>query len=171
VQFLDVPITAHLDRRSADAMKLPRLRFPLRARVATPSRDLLDRMYGRVFGFAYQVLGDAELAARAVESVFLQCPVPETDREVWSKLLTTLRSYVARGFVVRPLVPTSYGWQAELLSGLARLDPLDRALLLLRYHEGLELDELAEVVGVSPDELRRQLVRVRAHLLDQISAI
>lgn len=170
MQFLNVPITAHADRRSADVMKLPRLRVPLLRRVAAPSRDLLDRMYGRVFGFAYQVLGDAELAARAVERVFLHCPVPATDRQVWTKTLTTLQSYVARGFVVRPLVPTSYGWQAELLAGMARLDPIDRALLLLRYHEGMELDELADVLGVKPDEARRRMMRVRAQLLDHMDA-
>lgn len=149
-------------------MKIASLRFgaaTTSAAVAvTP--DILDRFYLRVLGFMYQVLGDAELAAQAAESVFLGREPLTDELEVWAAALATVRSYLARGFLVRPLVPLTQSWQADLLKGLARLAPLERALLLLRYHEGLELAALAQVAGMDEQALRAQIAAARARLLD-----
>lgn len=132
--------------------------------IVTP--DILDRFYLRVLGFMYQVLGDAELAAQATEAVFVRRAPPTDETEVWTAALATLRSYLARGFVVRPLVPLNQGWQADLLQALARLAPQERALLLLRYHEGLDLATLAQVVAMDEQELRAEIAAARARLLD-----
>jgi hypothetical protein len=134
--------------------------------AVTIAPDILDRFYLRVFGFMYQVLGDAELAAQASEAVFVRREPPGDDLAVWRAALATVRSYLARGFVVRPLAPPMKGWQADLLGGLARLTPLERALLLLRYHEGLELEMLARVMGLDESELRAQIAAARSRLLD-----
>lgn len=138
------------------------------ARPAAPSREVLDRYYPRVLGFAYQVLGDAELAAQAAEHAFLQPQPPATELAVWKATMTTLRIYVGRGFVVRPLGPLLQGWQADLLQGLACLAPLERALLLLRYHEGLAPRILSEVLDLPEAEVRAQLARARATLIERI---
>ncbi|MBV9788557.1 MAG: sigma-70 family RNA polymerase sigma factor [Chloroflexi bacterium] len=131
-----------------------------------PPPALLDRLYPRVLGFAYQVLGDAELAAQSAETIFVRRDPPQNEVAVWTAAIATMRSYVARGFVVRPLVPQTQSWQTDLLRRLAQLEPLERALLLLRYHEDLELEDLAQVLGISEDELRKQVALARGKLLD-----
>lgn len=134
--------------------------------AVTVSPDILDRFYLRVLGFMFQVLGDAELAAQATENVFVRRNPPTDELQVWTAALVTVRGYLARGFVVRPLVPMTQGWQADLLQGLARLAPLDRALLLLRYHEGLDLVMLARIVALDEQQLREQIAAARGRLLD-----
>lgn len=131
-----------------------------------PPPALLDRLYPRVLGFGYQVLGDAELAAQAAETIFVRRDPPQSELAVWTAAIATMRSYVARGFVVRPLVPQTQSWQTDLLRKLSQLEPLERALLLLRYHEDLELEDLAQVLGTSEDELRKQVALARGKLLD-----
>ncbi len=143
---------------------------PGSSRTAAQSREVLDRFYLRVLGFAYQVLGDAELAAQAAESIFLQSKPPATELAVWQAAMQAMQAYVARGFVVRPLVPLGQGWQAKVLAGLATLQPLERALLLLRYHEGLEPALLAKVLGRKESDLRAQIAAARGALLDQMDA-
>jgi DNA-directed RNA polymerase specialized sigma24 family protein len=135
---------------------------------AAQLRQTLDRYYARVLGFAYQVLGDAELAARAAEDVFARSPLPEDEIAVWRAAMTTIRGYLRRGFVVRPLVTLSAGWQADLLHGMADLDPEERALLLLRYHEGLTVEAIAAVLDQGMDESRRRIAEARNRLIDRI---
>lgn len=153
--------------RKVDAtMPLRDWRLPLRSGSAVPDREILDRFYGRVLGFAFQVLGDTELAAQAAERIFVQAPPPDSEIAVWRAAMTTLGRYVERGFVVRPLLPLAQGWQADLLQQLAVLPPLDRALLLLRYHEGLEPDALAEVLELPEPTVRARIAAVRSALID-----
>ncbi|HEX6292432.1 MAG TPA: sigma factor-like helix-turn-helix DNA-binding protein [Herpetosiphonaceae bacterium] len=135
-------------------------------RAKMTPRELLDRLYLRVLGFTYQVLGDAELAAQATESVFVRRDPPMDDLAVWTAAIATVRGYVARGFVVRPLAPQSHSWQAALLRQLAELPPMERALLLLRYHEGLETTELAQILGIPERDVRKQVATARGRLLD-----
>lgn len=149
-------------------MKFASLRSvaPAAAAVVAVSPDILDRFYLRVLGFMYQVLGDAELAAQATETVFVRRDPPTDQLEVWTAALLTVRGYLARGFVVRPMAPLTQGWQADLLQGLSRLTPLERALLLLRYREGLDLPTLARIVGLDEQQLREQIAAARGRLLD-----
>lgn len=133
-------------------------------------REILDRFYVRVMGFAYQVLGDAELAARATEEVFVRREPPADEAAVWAATIEVLRRFLARGFMVRPLVPQTQGWQAELLHGLARLAPMDRALLLLRYHEGVTIEALARILVIDEREARRRIAQARAKLIDELYA-
>jgi DNA-directed RNA polymerase specialized sigma24 family protein len=142
---------------SQQAMKLP--------------REVLDRYYQRVLGFAYQVLGDAELAAQAVENVFVRRRPPTTEAAVWATALDVLQQYLQRGFVVRPLTSVSQSWQAELLQGLAQLPPLERALLLLRYHENLDPALLAEIYKQPERTIRERVAAARARLLDDLERI
>ncbi len=145
------------------------------SREATPTqsiapREVLDRFYLRVLGFAYQVLGDAELAAQASEQVFIRDELPRTELGVWKIAVVTIRSYLVRGFVVRPLVAPSTGWQSDLLRGLAGLTPMERALLLLRYHEGLEPDVLAEIFELSESAMRQEIAAARTNLIERMGA-
>jgi|GEM_PF-4769971 len=148
-------------------MKVANLLFarPSAQTTAAVTLELLDQFYLRVLGFTYQVLGDAELAAQATEAVFLHGDLLPTEVGVWRTAMETVQTYLSRGFVVRPLAPQNQGWQAELLHGLAQLEPLERALLLLRYHEALEVETLAEVLKVSERDVRHRVAAARAQLL------
>lgn len=147
-------------------MKLASLRLSAPPVMAMPvSRDLLDRLYVRVFGFAYQVLGDAELAAQAAEHIFLRRGALADETAVWRAAILTIRAYLARGFVVRPLVALTQGWQGDLLHGLAQLTPMERALLLLRYHEGLEIAMLTDILDLDERTVRAQIAAARSRLL------
>ena len=58
------------------------------------------------------------------------------------------------------------GWQAPLLDGLAALEPDERILLILRYHEGLDHAKLAQVLGIGADHVREEVLRARSHFID-----
>ena len=136
--------------------------------AARPTTELLDTYYVRVLGLAYQVLGDAGLATRAAETSFARLV---RDRQsdltaVWRVTVRTLHSYLVRGFTVEPLASDAPGWQAPLLDGLAQLEPEERILLLLRYHEGLDYRQLAAVLGVDAGRARQDVARARNHLFD-----
>ncbi len=135
--------------------------------AADAPSELLDRYYTRVLGVAYQVLGDAALAARATDSTFERLLRQERrDRiEVWRIAVKVLRSYFVRGLTVAPLAPAVKGWQGSLLQGLARLEPEDRILLLLRYHEGLVHEQIAEVLATDVERIRQESARVRLRLM------
>ncbi|WP_052343815.1 sigma factor-like helix-turn-helix DNA-binding protein [Kallotenue papyrolyticum] len=127
----------------------------------------LDRAYLRVLGVAYQVLGDAELAARAAEQIFLQQPLPADEQQLWKRVLRVMDEFIMRGFVVHPPVAPD-GSQTALLRALASLAPHERALLLLRYHERFSIDDLAALLDVPPDAARRRVAAARARLLEAL---
>jgi RNA polymerase sigma factor (sigma-70 family) len=54
-----------------------------------------------------------------------------------------------------------------LLDGLARLDPIDRAVLVLRYWEDLDVKTTADLLGLSPANVRTRCVRA----LDRLRAV
>lgn len=127
----------------------------------------LDRAYLRVLGMAYQVLGDAELAARAAEQIFLQQPLPADEQQLWKRVLRVMDAFIARGFVVHPPVAPD-GGQAALLRALASLAPRERALLLLRYHERFSIEDLAALLDVPPAAARQRVAAARSRLLEAL---
>lgn len=135
----------------------------------TVARATLDRFYTRVFGIAYQALGDAELAARAVEAVFTSEQATDDELTIWRLAVETLRDYLARGFVVRPLTPAADDWQVRMLQALAQIDPADRILLLLRYHEGLSNDVLAQIWESDEPTIRTLVARARMQVADLVN--
>jgi RNA polymerase sigma-70 factor (ECF subfamily) len=50
----------------------------------------------------------------------------------------------------------------------AHLKPEERALLILRYVHGFKSPELAEIVGRSPDAVRKELSRTRRRLIESL---
>ena len=136
--------------------------------AAPPSPELLDRYYTRVLGLAYQVLGDAALATRAAETTFERLLRAERHDtvDVWRTAVDVLRSYLVRGLTVEPLASQAAGWQAALIDGLAELEPEARMLLVLRYHEGLAHEQMAEVLGTDPAQAREGVARARNTLMD-----
>jgi len=133
-----------------------------------PPKDLLDAYYTRVLGVAYQVLGDAALAEQATETCFerLLRLSPVSAVPVWRVTLDVLHSYLLRGLAVEPLASDAAGWQASLMDGLAELEPEERIVLLLSYHERLDHEQLAEVLGCTPRQARQDVARARSRLID-----
>jgi hypothetical protein len=145
--------------------------MPRRGRCGTIEAMSLSRSvdvttrYARILGFAYQVLGDAALAAQAANTVCLRyARSGGDDRAFWREAVTVLHDYLARGFVVRPLLPE--GQHAALLSALHRLEPAERMIVLLRYHEGLTIPDLEAVMAIEQATIRRVLAQARGSLLD-----
>ena len=142
--------------------------------VAQNTTTLLDAYYTRVLETAYQLVGDATLAARATTTIFGRVArrrlAPEQQRVVlWRTALSVLRGYHARGLVVTPMVPESADWQTALLNQLGRLAPDDRLLLLLRYREGLDDAALGDVFQVDRQTARLRLAQARSRLLAEQS--
>jgi len=57
----------------------------------------------------------------------------------------------------------------EALQELARLDPRQSRIIELRYFVGLEIDETAEVLGISPATVKREWNSAKAWLFNQLS--
>ncbi len=129
----------------------------------------VTRRYARILGFAYQMLGDAALAAQATNRVCLRAVrSPGDDLTFWCSAVVVIHDYLARGFLVRPLMPE--GQHAALLSALQELAPAERMIVLLRYHEGLTIPDLATVMETDHVTIRRVLAEARGALLDRIGA-
>lgn len=130
-------------------------------------QQLLDLYYARVLGVAYQVVGDAALAARAAEAIFdqLQQETPVDVIDVWQVAADVLYSFIRRRLVVTPLASDASGWQAPLIDGLAQVDPEARMLLLLRYHERLDHEQLAAALRLNRQTVRAEVARARGELM------
>ena len=142
--------------------------------AAQDSATLLETYYTDVLGVAYQIVGDATLAARAATTIFgrlarRRLSPDEAPIMLWRTALKILRGYHAHGLTVTPMVPGSADWQATLLNQLGRLAPDDRILLLLRYREGLDDDALAAVLQVDRQTARTRLAHARSRLLAEQS--
>jgi hypothetical protein len=137
---------------------------------------MLQRWYDRVLGVAYQVLGDAGLATRAVEEVFTRLARESSGRladsqMLWRGVVMTLRASISRGHTISPLAPGSSDWQAALLRGLVRLEPEERLLLLLRYHEGLDYRQLSAAMESDERTTRERCRLARSRLLAELESV
>jgi RNA polymerase sigma-70 factor, ECF subfamily len=56
----------------------------------------------------------------------------------------------------------------DLLAALQRMEPDDRALLVLRYVAGFNATEIASAVGGSPDAVRQRLKRLLDRLREEL---
>lgn len=132
--------------------------------MLNPVQSALVAGYGRLLGFCYHILGDAALAAQASEAICLRVARgPLTEFTLWRTAVQVLECYLQRGLFVQPLTPE--GTQASLLRAIHRLEPFDRVLLLLRYHEQLELKLMSEVLQFAQPTLRLALAEARRRLL------
>jgi RNA polymerase sigma-70 factor (ECF subfamily) len=61
--------------------------------------------------------------------------------------------------------------RAALLEAIATLDPLERDIVSLRYGAELNASEIAKLVRLRPDNVRKILERTRSHLREQIESV
>ncbi len=71
------------------------------------------------------------------------------------------------GQVSAPVAADDPGLRLTLLDGLGRLEPIDRAVLVLRYWEDLDVSTTAQLLDLSPANVRTRCVRA----LDRLRAV
>jgi RNA polymerase sigma-70 factor (ECF subfamily) len=140
-----------------------------------------------LFGIAYRMLGSVAGAEDVVQEAFLRYHETEADVESPKAYLATvttrlaideLRSARSRREVYpgewlpEPLVGDETARHAETADSLSlaflhlleKLSPVERAVFLLREVFDYPYDEVAEIVGKSPDNCRQILTRAHRHI-------
>ena len=140
-----------------------------------------------LFAIAYRMLGSVAEAEDVVQEAFLRYHQADVDAESPKAYLATvttrlaideLRSARARREVYpgewlpEPLVDDEAARHAETADSLSlaflhlleKLSPVERAVFLLREVFDYPYDELARVVGKTPDNCRQILARARRHI-------
>ena len=96
-----------------------------------------------------------------------QCLKALRDRQRRRRIEEEKRNEIASGVHRAPPDPLEEDREVlgqRVRQALARLDPAERTVLLLRYETRLTLGEVAHIVGRSEAGVRRQLVRALAQL-------
>jgi RNA polymerase sigma-70 factor (ECF subfamily) len=147
--------------------------------VTHPFRDLVERHQARVFSIAYRILGDSGAAEEVAQDVFLELHRSlgrlESEEHVtaWLRRVAchratdALRRRAARGDAaaeeyqdgmgLRPVVREIFPLMNRVEQLLLTLPPPQRSVMLLRYQEDLEPEDIAI-------ELSMPLATVRSHL-------
>lgn len=149
----------------------------MRDRPATANGDRLKDVYeehaARLWRAVYLYAGDRELAGDAVAEAFAQAlrrgdDLRSPERWVWRTAFRVAagelkrRSKEARSWAdVGYQIPTE---TVELLAALPRLSPKQRAAIVLHYHSGYSLREVAEIIGSTPSAVGVHLHRGRKRL-------
>ncbi len=136
--------------------------------------------YSAVVGVAYAMLGDIHQAEDAAQETFaIACRDLRRLRqaEKFAGWLRGICRNVAKGFVRRrsrrleldaPAVidePASSNGSAEAVrQAVTELPPRGREVVLLHYFSGLSHEEIARLLGTSPQAIHGRLVRARRKL-------
>jgi RNA polymerase sigma-70 factor (ECF subfamily) len=146
----------------------------------------------RLLGIAYGLMGELTEAEDVVQDAWLRWEQADRDavRNAESFLVTVttrlaldrLRSARARRevyvgpwlpepLIVDPETPEEKAIEAEqlsmaLLCALERLNPVERAVLVLRYAFDLDYPEIADALGKTPSNVRQIAKRAREHAGD-----
>jgi RNA polymerase sigma-70 factor (ECF subfamily) len=132
-----------------------------------------------VFRYLWRVVGQAETARDLTQEVFLRVsrsPVPRADaagRRAWvfkiarNLVLNHLRDQRRGGEAVGltdASAPAVQELAVAISEALARLEPLDRDVFLLRETAGLSYVEVAAACELTVEAVRGRLRRARQHL-------
>lgn len=142
-------------------------------------RAAIERHQARVFSIAFRILGDSGVAEEVAQDVFLELhrSLPRLEGEehlaAWLRRVAchratdALRRRAARadsvaeeyqdGMALRPAVRDFIPLMNRVEQLLLTLPPAQRSVMLLRYQEDLEPEDIAI-------ELRLPLATVRSHL-------
>ena len=152
-------------------------------------RELFARYRQPVFGFFRRRVADAALAEELAQETFLA--VLRTGAKYQPKALFRTWLYAialkilhahrrkaafraaffgARDEEREPAGPSSLTADAIVRQAVARLDPMDREILLLREFEQLSYAEVAELLHLPANTVRSRLFRARRLLRELLSA-
>lgn len=133
-----------------------------------------------VYSIAWHILGDRALAEELAQDVFLELhrswrSIKSSEHlRYWLRRVTTHRAIdsVRRRRLRAELSIDAQTWEPSVLERLhdpllssylermvASLPEKQRAVIVLRYQEGMELEEIAEIVGVKVSTVKTQIFR------------
>ncbi len=135
--------------------------------------DLIQRHGRRLFVLAYHLTGEAtraeELSVECLVRSLLASDFPSTDSEagvfLYRGLITLCRERAdLPGGATTLRAAGAPGALAALWQALSRLDPVSRAVLVLRVAEGLEYETIGKVLDMAPDVVYARLLQARGGL-------
>jgi RNA polymerase sigma-70 factor (ECF subfamily) len=143
--------------------------------------ETLERHQGRVFSIAFRILGDTGAAEEVAQDVFLELHrnlsrlANEDHTTAWLRRVTchratdALRRRAARGgsateeldeAVARmPEPPASSPLMNRMEQLVLTLPPMQRTVVVLRYQEDMEPEDIAIELGMPPATVRSHLQR------------
>jgi RNA polymerase sigma factor (sigma-70 family) len=160
-----------------------------RTRNEAAFRTLVSRHAGWVYAAAFRQLRDRHLAEDATQAVFIllsQKAKQVAGHQKISGWLFVAVSYTVRSMkraeqrrhkhetkaakqmtaAIEPMPPLT----EELDAAVARLGAADRAAIVLRFYQGMELKEVGRELGVSSDAARQRVSRAVARLRRKLGA-
>jgi RNA polymerase sigma-70 factor (ECF subfamily) len=166
----------------------------LAAEAARESSDgpafvaLVERFRPRVWRICFRLLSNEQDAADAAQEVFLRLFLHRARYAGRSKYATWVHAIAVKTCLAmrrsrgrrqrHELVSAEEGWESQqparyelpegvsldLMAMLETLSEEDRAMLLLKYAESYEYDELAEIFEISPSACKMRISRARDKL-------
>ena len=151
--------------------------------------DLVRAYQGMVFGIAYHFLHDRAVAEEVAQDVFLQLhralPSLESEAHITAWLCKVAshrcidcarrrRQDIALDEIPEPASPAAPGdplMARRLRRMVASLPPKARAVVILRYQEDMEPEEIARVLGLRLNTVKSQLQRSLAMLRDKLGRV
>jgi RNA polymerase sigma-70 factor (ECF subfamily) len=151
--------------------------------------ETFEELRPYLFAIAYRMLGSVADAEDVVQDAFLRYEQADVDVESPKAYLATVTTRLAIDhlksarvrretypgqWLPEPLVDDDASAHAETADSLSlaflhlleALSPVERAVFLLREVFDYSYDELARIVGKSPDNCRQILTRARRHIDD-----
>jgi RNA polymerase sigma-70 factor (ECF subfamily) len=149
---------------------------------------IVERFRGRVWRICFRLLGNEQDANDAAQEVFLRLFLHRKSFEGRSKYATWVHGIAVRACLTmrrgrsrrqkrETLGPDdtweqnqpdqegpTEGLKLDLMKMLDTLDDEDRAILILKYAEGHDYDELAEIFSMTPSALKMRVSRAREKL-------
>ena len=149
---------------------------------------LVDRFRARVWRICFRLLSNEQDANDAAQEVFLRLFLHRKTFEGRSKYATWVHGIAVRACLTirrgrsrrqkREVLGPDDTWEQnepdreapaeglklDLLKMLDTLEDEDRAILLMKYAEGHDYDELAEIFGMTPSALKMRVSRAREKL-------
>jgi len=135
--------------------------------------DVYEQHGARLWRAVFLYAGDREVASDAVAEAFAQAlrrgnELRSPERWVWRSAFRiaagelSRRTHEARGLMDAAYeTPTE---TAELLVALPRLTPKQRVAIVLHYHAGYSLKEVAQIIGSTPSAVGVHIHRGRKRL-------
>ena len=134
--------------------------------------EFANRWWPAIYRFTWNMSGNNSFAAQATESTLvaaLRGSEPPSSRERFAIFLyrTALQFALTRDATVRPAGKRADA-VATLRDALQRLDPVDRAAVVLAEVAQLPMEQVSAVLSTPPDETRKRVHRSLLALTDSM---
>jgi RNA polymerase sigma factor (sigma-70 family) len=146
---------------------------PVRGHVGSEIECVYREQGDRIWRAVFLSTGDREVASDAVAEAFAQAlrrgdAIRSPERWVWRTAFRIAAAEMKRGRETNEALSDRVDdvgpETAALLGALPRLSPKQRASIVLRYHAGYTLKEVAEIIGSTPSAVGVHIHRGRMRL-------